>query len=83
LRAQNLLLFNQIADGVDADTWLYHLRQGDYSNWLRTSIHDQTLADEVAAIERREAPDAEETRRLIRSAIEQHYTLPASGHERA
>jgi hypothetical protein len=83
LRAQNLVLFNQIADGVDADTWLYHLRQGDYSNWLRTSIRDHTLADEVAAIERREAPDAEETRRLIRTAIEQHYTLPASGHEHA
>ena len=31
LRAQNLALFLQIAEGVDDPTWLHHLRAGDYS----------------------------------------------------
>ena len=35
LRAHNLALFLQIADGVDDETWLHHLRQHDYSSWLR------------------------------------------------
>src|SRR5207245_493246 len=28
LRAQNLILFLQMADGIDDETWTYHLRQG-------------------------------------------------------
>jgi hypothetical protein len=35
LRAQNLVLFNQMAEGVDDETWLYHLRRGDHSRWFR------------------------------------------------
>src|SRR5262249_42671040 len=31
LRAQNTGLFLQIAQGVDDDTWEYHLRAGEYS----------------------------------------------------
>jgi hypothetical protein len=30
LPAQNLRIFMQVGEGVDDDTWLYHLRQGDY-----------------------------------------------------
>src|SRR5579885_238152 len=40
LRAQNLALFVQIADGVDDETWMHHLRQGDYSRWIRTAIEE-------------------------------------------
>src|SRR5262249_55003086 len=29
LRAQNLILFIQLAEGVDAETWRFHLRKGD------------------------------------------------------
>jgi hypothetical protein len=43
LRAQNLLLFLQIGDGVDDETWLYHLRRGDYENWFRSTIRDSDL----------------------------------------
>ncbi len=28
LQAQNLLIFMQIADGVDDETWMYHLKRG-------------------------------------------------------
>src|SRR5262249_54765183 len=38
LRAQNLQLFIQLAEGVDEATWLHHLRQGDYSRWFREAI---------------------------------------------
>jgi hypothetical protein len=78
LRAQNLILFNQIADGIDDETWLYHLRQADYSKWLRAHIKDDALADEVAAAEQHPDMPASESRRSIRQSIEKHYTLPAS-----
>ena len=35
LRAQNLVTFMQLAEGVYEDTWIYHLRRNDYSKWLR------------------------------------------------
>jgi hypothetical protein len=76
LRAQNLTLFNQIAEGVDDDTWLYHLHQGDYSRWLRDAIKDDGLADEVARIEQRQT-GAAESRAAIKAAIEERYTAPA------
>jgi hypothetical protein len=37
-------MFLQIADGVDDETWLYHLRLGDYSRWVRNAIKDDALA---------------------------------------
>lgn len=77
LRAQNLILFMQIADGVDDETWLYHLRRGDYSRWFREAIKDETLAEEAERIESRRDLSAVDSRRLIRGVIERHYTIPA------
>jgi HAD superfamily hydrolase (TIGR01484 family) len=77
LRAQNLTLFMQVAEGVDDQTWLYHLRCGDYSRWFREAIKDEGLAEATAAIEQRQHPSAEETRSLVRQAIEERYTAPA------
>jgi HAD superfamily hydrolase (TIGR01484 family) len=74
LRAQNLELFTQIADGVDDDTWRYHLEQHDVSRWFRAVIKDDPLADEAAAIEEDAQHPANETRARIRAAIEQRYT---------
>jgi hypothetical protein len=76
LRAQNLVLFVQLAEGVDDATWLYHLRRGDYSRWLREAIKDAELADAVARVER-EDPGAAASRAAIKAAIEARYTLPA------
>jgi HAD superfamily hydrolase (TIGR01484 family) len=73
LRAQNLSLFLQMAEGVDEETWLHHLRQGDYSRWFREVIKDEALA--AAAEEQEKKKDAEESLRGIREAIEQRYTL--------
>ncbi len=83
LRAQNLVLFMQIADGVDDATWMHHLKQGDYSRWFREKIKDDGLADEARRLERQADLSPVESRARIRAAIEQHYTLPADGSESA
>jgi hydroxymethylpyrimidine pyrophosphatase-like HAD family hydrolase len=78
LRAQNLLLFLQLAEGVDDETWMYHLRKGDYSGWLRDKIKDEVVAAEVARAEKLPGVSPAQSRALVRAAIERHYTLPAS-----
>ena len=79
LRAQNLMLFLQLADGVDDETWEYHRRLGDYSKWLRSSIKDEDLAADVARIESLKKVDPLAGRAQIREVIERDYTLPADG----
>jgi hypothetical protein len=74
LRAQNLAIFLQIAEGVDDRTWLHHLRAGDYSHWLSDKIKDGELAEDVARIEGDEALTPLESRRRIKEAIESRYT---------
>ena len=74
LRAQNLIMFAQLAQGIDDETWKYHLQNGDYSAWFRNGIKDDDLADEAAAIEQNPNGD---TRASIREAIARRYTLPA------
>lgn len=76
LRAQNLMLFLQIGDGVDDETWLHHLHQRDYSTWIGAAIKNPELATEVASIEQDDG-SAATSRKLIREAIEKVYTLPA------
>ena len=76
LRAQNLQLFLQTAYGVDDDTWLFHLRQGDYSRWFQEAIKDDGLAAAVAEIEAASLSPAE-SRDQIRALIEARYTAPA------
>ncbi len=78
LRAHNLILFLQMADGVDEDTWMHHLREGDYSEWLRHAIKDDEIADRVREVEQDEGLSADESRQQVRSALEEKYTLPAT-----
>ncbi|MGZ3601163.1 MAG: HAD-IIB family hydrolase [Ktedonobacterales bacterium] len=77
LRAQNLSVFLQMADGVDDETWTYHLRRHDYSRWFREAIKDDDLAKEAARIESDVEASPAESRRRLREAIEKRYTLPA------
>lgn len=77
LRAHNLAIFVQIANGVDDETWTYHLRRHDYSNWLRDSIKDDALTHEVQAIEDDPTGSAVATRARVRDAILTRYTFPA------
>jgi hypothetical protein len=75
LRAQNLELFMQLADGVDDETWLYHLQQHDVSQWFR---HHQ------GRVWRRKPPKSRaarippnDSRARIRAAVQRRYTTPA------
>lgn len=79
LRAQNLFVFLQMGEGVDDETWLHHLHAHDYSKWMREFIKDPELGEAVAAIERDRALSPADSRRRIRAAVEQRYTLPAGG----
>lgn len=73
LRAQNLSMFLQIADGVDDDTWEHHLRNGDYSAWFVQVVKDEDLAHEIAAIGTATSLDARQTRALVREAVSRRY----------
>jgi hydroxymethylpyrimidine pyrophosphatase-like HAD family hydrolase/energy-coupling factor transporter ATP-binding protein EcfA2 len=77
LRAHNLIMFVEIGDGVDDQTWVHHLRNGDYSQWIAAAIKDQTLAGQVREIELHTALSPSQSRQEIRAAIEERYTLPA------
>jgi hypothetical protein len=77
LRAQNFVTFLQLADGVDDETWLHHLHNGDYSRWFRESIKDDALTEEAVAVEAASGITAAESRAGIRAAVERRYTLPS------
>jgi hydroxymethylpyrimidine pyrophosphatase-like HAD family hydrolase/energy-coupling factor transporter ATP-binding protein EcfA2 len=75
LRVQNLILFSQIAEGIDVETWAWHLERGDYERWFRDAIGDDHLADvtkEAAA-----SGDPAAARDRILGTIAERYTLPA------
>jgi len=76
IKAQNLAIFSQIAEGIDEETWLFHLHRNDYSRWFRYAIKDRYLADQAERIEGRRNLQPAETRNLMRRLIESRYTLP-------
>lgn len=80
IRAQNLSMFLQVGDGVDPDTYVFHLKNGDFERWMRTSIKDDDLADEVASVAANEGLALDDARALVRSAVETRYTAPATAH---
>lgn len=79
LRAQNLILFVQIAEGIDDETWLYHLRKAEYSSWFGEAIKDDDLAKETAAVEEDQALSAAESKKKIFELVRQKYTASAVG----
>jgi hypothetical protein len=64
----------QIAHGVDDETWLFHLRNGDIPQWFRDVIKDPELALEADSVKDADAP---ESRKHIRTEIERRYILAA------
>jgi hypothetical protein len=76
LRAQNLNMFLQLGDGVDDETWMHHLRRGDYSEWFRDKIKDAELAEAAKQVEQRPGISPQDSRAAIREAVERRYTLP-------
>ena len=77
LRAQNLMTFLQLGEGVDEETWMFHLRRGDYSRWLQVVVKDAELAGSVREIECNATLGVAESRKKLRTAVEKRYTAPA------
>jgi hypothetical protein len=76
LKAHNLAMFSHLAQGLDEETWMFHLRRGDYSRWFRHAIRDSQLAEEAERVEHRDDLAPWQTRDLIRELIHARYTLP-------
>jgi hypothetical protein len=66
-----------MADGVDDETWLHHLRGGDYSRWFRLTIKDDELAAEASQIEQDLSLGPRQSRAALRAAIEKRYSAPS------
>jgi hydroxymethylpyrimidine pyrophosphatase-like HAD family hydrolase len=75
LRAQNLNMFLQLAEGVDDETWMHHLRRGDYSKWFEQVIKDHELAEAASKIEQDRNQTPAETKKGIKQAVEGRYTV--------
>jgi hypothetical protein len=76
LRAQNLVTFAALSDGVDDETWTYHLARHDYSNWMRNSIGDDGLAEAVRKAEDDSGLGPRAARDAIIAAVRERYTSP-------
>jgi HAD superfamily hydrolase (TIGR01484 family) len=76
LKANNLMMFIQMAEGVDDDTWMYHLGKKEYSDWFRNAVHDDELADIASKIEDNET-DPAASKEAILHLIKERYTAPA------
>jgi hypothetical protein len=72
LRAQNLVLFTQLAEGVDDETWTYHL-----AAWLRDVVKDGELAKTAEGLEKRQLPP-KRSRDILIDAIGSRYTLSST-----
>lgn len=72
LVANNLMLFLHIAEGLDIETWLFHLHRGDYRRWFADTVHDEELA--AVALEAEKMTDASASRRQVLDFISQKYT---------
>jgi hydroxymethylpyrimidine pyrophosphatase-like HAD family hydrolase len=69
----NLRTFLQLAEGVDDETWKYHLRRGDYARWFRNAIQDDVLAAMVEQVERMDYVSATYSRKRITEIIQKLY----------
>jgi len=72
LRAHNLATFLQIADGIDDETWLFHLSRGDVSRWFRDEIKDSELALLAQRFEVHAVPAAS-SKEQIRAEVQRKY----------
>lgn len=76
LKAQNLAIFCQIAQGIDEETWMHHLRRSDYSRWFQHAVRDEYLAEEAQRVEQRSDLTPQQTRQMIIELVQSRYTLP-------
>jgi hydroxymethylpyrimidine pyrophosphatase-like HAD family hydrolase/energy-coupling factor transporter ATP-binding protein EcfA2 len=73
--ARNLKEFLQISAEIGEESWLRHLRAGDYSAWFRNVIRDDALADRARELERDQNANASEGLALISRVIRDRYLI--------
>jgi hypothetical protein len=73
LAAGNLRTFMQLAEGVDEETWAYHLKRGDYARWFRDKIQDQQLTAVTEQFERADDVSPQASRQRILEMIRNLY----------
>jgi HAD superfamily hydrolase (TIGR01484 family) len=73
LAAGNLRTFMELAEGVDDETWLYHLRRGDYARWFRDAIQDVELAAVAQQLQNPADGSAKNSRERIGEMIQKLY----------
>jgi hypothetical protein len=73
LSVENLRAFMQLAEGVDDETWLYHLRRGDYANWFREKIQDKELAAVAEQLQHANDVSPKDSRQRITEIIRKLY----------
>ncbi len=69
----NLKEFVKMGTGIDDETWNYHLKRHDYSNWFREVIKDAELADMIEDIERTQDLSPGQSRQLITDHIHDRF----------
>lgn len=77
LRAQNLMTFAQLADGIDDESWQYHRMRNDYSTWMREAIGDDELSTLVRDVEDDATLASRAARDRVIEAVRDRYTTPA------
>jgi hypothetical protein len=66
LKAQNVINFIRIAEGIDDETWSFHLKKNEYSGWFRKIIKDEDLADEIKKVEDKSLSPEESKEHIIK-----------------
>ncbi len=73
LKAYNLMVFIQLAEGIDDETWIHHLKKNGYSDWLYNKVNDEELAALLREIENMEKDPKISKIRII-DLIKSKYT---------
>lgn len=74
LKAQNLAFFTQIAEGIDDETWMYHLKKKEYSAWIRDAVGDEELADLIKKEEENNNNPLTSKRNILQYITEKYTT---------
>ena len=73
----------ELGDGVDDDTWLFHLQRHEVSQWLREASRTTSWPTKSPRWKTDEADDADASRKEMRKLIEAVYTLPPAPRQRS
>lgn len=73
LQAKNVSIFLLLAEGVDDETWNFHLRRHDYSTWFHDVINDHDIATNLRMIEQADELSASQSRERVLECIRERF----------